>query len=174
MFFDDWKSLLRIVIVGILAYVSLIVMLRISGKRTLSKFNAFDLIVTIALGSTLATVLLSKDIALLEGLVAFAVLIGLQFIAAWLCARSETAGGYLKSEPQLLVCHGKLLRTTMRRERITEAEILAAMRSRGIASLAEVAAVILETDGTVSVIPSGFEGQPTALEQVSGFDQQRT
>jgi uncharacterized membrane protein YcaP (DUF421 family) len=50
----------------------------VSGKRTLSKLDAFDLIVTVALGSTLATVLLSRDVALAEGIVAFALLVGLQ------------------------------------------------------------------------------------------------
>lgn len=67
MLFSGWENLLRTLVVGVLAYVSLVVFLRISGKRTLSKMNAFDLIVTVALGSTLATVLLSKDVALAEG-----------------------------------------------------------------------------------------------------------
>ena len=84
MFFHDWASLGRIVLVGGLTYVALVLLLRISGKRTLSKMNAFDLVVTIAIGSTLATVLLSRDVALAEGVVAFAVLIGFQFVITWL------------------------------------------------------------------------------------------
>ncbi|WP_231362619.1 hypothetical protein [Thioalkalivibrio sp. ALMg9] len=67
MFFGGWDGLLRTLVVGVLAYVALIVFLRLSGKRTLSKMNAFDLVVTVALGSTLATVLLAKDVALAEG-----------------------------------------------------------------------------------------------------------
>ncbi len=65
-FFNGWESLARILVMGLLAYATLIVFLRMSGNRTLSKMNAFDLIVTVALGSTLATVLLSKDIALAD------------------------------------------------------------------------------------------------------------
>ncbi len=75
-------GLLRILIVGPLAYILLIVILRTSGKRTLSKLNAFDFVVTVALGSTLATVLLSKDVPLIEGVLAFAVLAILQFETA--------------------------------------------------------------------------------------------
>jgi uncharacterized membrane protein YcaP (DUF421 family) len=56
MFFSGWDSLLRTLVVGLLAYVVLVVFLRLSGKRTLSKLNAVDLVVTVALGSTLATV----------------------------------------------------------------------------------------------------------------------
>jgi uncharacterized membrane protein YcaP (DUF421 family) len=88
MFFDTWWGLARIIVVGVLAYAALVLLLRVSGKRTLSKMNAFDLIVTVALGSTLATVLLSKDVSLAEGALAFALLIGLQFTVTWLSVRS--------------------------------------------------------------------------------------
>ena len=60
MLFDSWAGLGRVVLIGTLAYGALVLLLRISGKRTLSKLNAFDLVVTVALGSTLATVLLSN------------------------------------------------------------------------------------------------------------------
>ena len=55
MFFDSWAGLGRVLVVGVLAYSALVLLLRISGKRTLTKMNAFDLVVTVALGSTLAT-----------------------------------------------------------------------------------------------------------------------
>ena len=61
------SDLWRIVIIGALIYPALIAILRLSGKRTLAKLNAFDLTVTVALGSTLATIPLSRDVALLEG-----------------------------------------------------------------------------------------------------------
>lgn len=67
MFFDSWDGLLWVVVVGVLAYAVLILLLRVSGKCTLSKMHAFDLVVTVALGSTLATVLLSESVALAEG-----------------------------------------------------------------------------------------------------------
>ena len=72
MLFESWAGLGRVLIVGTLAYAALVLLLRISGKRTLTKLNAFDLIVTVALGSTLATVLLSSSVALAEGVVALA------------------------------------------------------------------------------------------------------
>jgi uncharacterized membrane protein YcaP (DUF421 family) len=67
MFFSGWESLFRTLVVGVLAYVALVAFLRLSGNRTLSKMNAFDLVVTVSLGSTLATVLLTRDIALADG-----------------------------------------------------------------------------------------------------------
>ncbi len=79
MLFDTWAGLGRILLVGPLAYGALMVLLRVSGKRTLTKLNAFDLVITVALGSTLATIVLSKDVALAEGVLALGLLAGLQF-----------------------------------------------------------------------------------------------
>ncbi len=110
LFFESWTSVLRTVLIGVLAYGGLIVLLRASGKRTLSKMNAFDLIVTVALGSTLATVLLSKDVALTDSLVAFALLIFLQFAITWLSVRSKSFSQLIKAKPTLLVYQGQFLR----------------------------------------------------------------
>ena len=168
IFFNNWFELLRVLIVGVLAYASLVAFLRVSGKRTLAKMNAFDLVVTVALGSTLATILLSKDVALAEGLVALALLIGLQFIIAWLSRRSRRVETLVKSEPALLLHQGRFLPLAMRHERVTESEVQAAIRSEGIARVEEVAAVVLETDGTFSVIKSGPSPWPSVLKGVAG------
>jgi uncharacterized membrane protein YcaP (DUF421 family) len=84
----------------------LVLLLRVSGKRTLTKMNAFDLVVTVALGSTLATVLLTKSVALAEGLTAFMLLIFLQFVLTWLSVRSRAVSRLVKSEPTLLAYQG--------------------------------------------------------------------
>jgi uncharacterized membrane protein YcaP (DUF421 family) len=152
MFFDSWAGLLRVVVVGSLAYVILVLLLRVTGKRTLSKMNAFDLVVTVALGSTLATVLLSKDVALVEGVVAFVLLVLLQYAITWLSVRSDRVRTLIKAEPCLLLRDGRFLPEAMRRERVTEDEVQAAARAQGIGSLQAVAAVVLEADGSFSVI----------------------
>jgi uncharacterized membrane protein YcaP (DUF421 family) len=134
-----------------MAYVALVAMLRISGARTLSKLNAFDLVVTVALGSTLATVLLNADVSVTEGVLGLGVLIVLQYLVSWSSRRSRRVEGLVKSEPVLLYRSG-FLADAMRRARITEDEVRQAARSSGKASLDEVAAVVLETDGTLSVL----------------------
>lgn len=109
IFFDSWQGVLRTIILGACAYVAIVVLLRISGKRTLAKMNAFDLVVTVALGSSLATILLSKDTALAEGIAALATLIVLQAIVALANTRSRTLERIVKSEPVLLMHRGKVL-----------------------------------------------------------------
>jgi uncharacterized membrane protein YcaP (DUF421 family) len=169
MFFDSWPGLGRVALVGILAYAALVAMLRISGNRTLSKMNAFDLIVTVALGSTLATIVLSKEVALAEGIVAFGLLIGLQFAITWLSVRSSFVGYLVKAEPRLLVYQGAVLPDQLRRARVVEAEVLAAAREQGIASLSEVEALVLETDGTFAVVRSPDPGMTAdTLRNLSG------
>lgn len=168
MFFDGWMPLVRIAVLGTLAYVALILLLRMTGKRTLSKLNAFDLIVTVALGSTLATILLSRDVTLSEGVVALSLLIALQWVITWMSVRSERIASAVKAEPSLLFLRGRFLPDAMKRERLTEAEIRAAVRAQGMADMGEVTAVILETDGSLSVI-SGANADPwTALANVTG------
>jgi uncharacterized membrane protein YcaP (DUF421 family) len=152
MFFDGWFPIVRVLVVGTLAYAGLIVVLRLTGKRTLSKMNAFDLIVTVALGSTLATVLLSSRVALLTGLAALALLAALQFIVAWASVRSRRVERLVKAEPRLLFHDGAFLHSAMKDERVTHGEILQALRNQGVGSVDEVAAVVLETDGTLTVI----------------------
>ncbi len=151
--FGGWDGLVRVVVVGILAYCSLVCLLRISGNRTLSQLNAFDLVVTVALGSTLATILLSKDVALVEGVTAFFLLVALQFAITWSSVRVPLVSRLVKSEPKLLVYRGELLADHLRQSRVTPAEVLAAVRKQGIPRIADIEAVVLETDGTITVLP---------------------
>ena len=162
LFFSGWSGLWRTAVLGVLSYLFLILFLRISGKRTLSKMNAFDLIVTVALGSTLATILLNKQIALAEGLLALSLLIALQFCVTWVAVRSSRLESLMKNEPALLVHLGDLLPRAMRRERVTESEIRAALRGRGFADLEPRVSVVLETDGTFSVVtqPEAARDEP--------------
>lgn len=173
IFFNNWATLGRTVLVGGLAYVALVLMLRISGKRTLSKMNSFDLIVTVALGSTLATVLLTKDVALAEGLTAFGLLIVMQFAVTWFSVRTKIVRRLVRSEPHLLLYRGQLLHDAMRAERVTESEVLQAIRSQGMLNLDDVEAVVLETDGTFSVIQRTNPAGPTSLAEVRGNDSRR-
>jgi uncharacterized membrane protein YcaP (DUF421 family) len=131
LFFSDWTDLFRVVAVGTLAYVALVVFVRISGKRTLTNLNAFNLIITVALGSTLSAVLLNKAISLAEGLVAFGLLILLQYSITWLSVRWRPLEKIVKSEPTLLLHRGEFLELTMKKQRITSTEPLSAIRSSG-------------------------------------------
>lgn len=170
MFLGSWEDLWRVLAVGVPAYVLLVVLLVGSGKRTLSKMNAFDLVVTVALGSTLSSVLLSKDVSLAEGVLALALLIVLQLIITWLSVRSARIRHLVKAQPSLLYHRGEFLWGAMKRERVNAEEVRQAMREHGKASLDDVEAVVLETDGSLSVLGRAERGSESALANVQRPD----
>lgn len=152
MFIQSWSGIVRTVLVGSLAYATLVVFLRISGKRTLAKLNAFDLVVTVALGSTLSAIILQESISLAEGATALALLIFLQFVVTFWSVRSARFANAIRSEPALLARKGQFCSDAMKRERITEDEALSAVRAAGGKDITQVESLILESDGTLSVV----------------------
>jgi len=157
MFFSGFEGIGRTLVVGLSAYVLLVLVLRLTGKRTLSKMNAFDFVVTVALGSTLATILLSKDVALAEGVSAFLLLAGAQYAVTWTSLHSARFRGWIKAEPRALLRNGEILPAALRAERVTPDEVEAAIRAAGYPDQAAIALVMLETDGSMSVVPQGRE-----------------
>src|SRR5690625_2567862 len=172
MYFDDGHALLQTFIVGSLAYIALVVMLRLFGKRTLAKWNAFDLVVTVAFGSVLATTLLSTETALVQGILAMGLLVGLQWCITWLSVRSVTVQKWVKSQPRLLLLEGEFQEDALHQERVTESEVRAALRAQGITAIEDVEAVVLETDGTFSVMKERGSSA-SALEDVRGYPAPR-
>jgi uncharacterized membrane protein YcaP (DUF421 family) len=154
LFVIEPSALLRTVVIGVLAYVVLLVFLRVSGKRTLSKMNAFDFVVTVALGSTLAAVFTQPDVSLTQGVVALSLLVALQFVNTFLAVRWPGYQRLLKAQPTLVFFRGKPLDDAMRRQRLTLDEVLEAIRQQGHAQPGEIDAVVLETEGSLSVLKS--------------------
>lgn len=165
IFFDTWDSLIRTAVIGLFSYVGLVVMLRVSGSRTLSQLNAFDLIVTVALGSTLATVLLNKNVALADGLLAMGLLILCQYAVSRTSIHFEAIRAVIKTEPRMLFYKGEYIMEALKDCRITKEEIIQVVRSEGIGDLSEVDAVVLETNGKFSVTKTAGRSN-TALQNV--------
>jgi uncharacterized membrane protein YcaP (DUF421 family) len=155
LFFESWYSIGRTVTLSIIGFAALIVLLRVSGKRTLSKLNVFDFVFVVAVGSVFAATIISKDVTLTEGLSALITLVGFQVILAKIAARSVRAERIINGDPALLLSKGEFIQRALRKERITEEEVRAAIRAKGINRVEDVDAVILENDGTLSVAWEG-------------------
>ncbi len=168
MFYDNAAGLLRVLVIAPAAYLWLILVVRITGKRTLTQLNAFDFIVTVALGSVLASVILTKSVALAEGASALALLAVLQFLAAWAAVRVGWVRRGLTSEPTLLVRDGRLLPEALTGERISRAGLHQAVRNSGFGGLDQIAAVVLETNGKLSVIGRSQVGDGSVILDVRG------
>ena len=168
--FKSWSSLGKTLLLAVLIYPLLIVVLRAGGKRTLSKMNAFDFIVTVAIGSLLASTILSTA-SLAEGVGAITALVGFQTLITWLSVRSDRFEALIKSQPTLVFHDGQYIERAMRSQRVTREEIRNAIRTSSAASVEDTAAVILESDGSFSVLPTVERGKAEALAGVDGAGQ---
>mgnify|MGYP001554028182 CR=1 FL=1 len=162
MWFDSWTDIARVLLVGAAAYVFLIAALRLSGKRTLAKLNAFDLVVTVAVGSTLSTILLNADVSFAEGAFALALLAAMQCLVAKI-ARQPIGRAVVTARPKVLLTNGTFLHDALRSERVGVEDVRQAVRASGHGDLAAIAAVVLESDGSMSVIGVERMGDGSAL-----------
>jgi uncharacterized membrane protein YcaP (DUF421 family) len=160
---DIWRAFF----IGIIGYVTLVFLLRLSGKRTLSKMDPFDFVITTALGTTLAHSMIDKHIPLVTTISAFILLIGLQFVTSYLETHSKGLRSAVKGAPTLLYYEGQYLRHAMNSEHVPEMELLAAVREKGISDMKEVKAIVLESSSEFSVIKYGESGLRSSLEDVS-------
>ena len=169
LFLDGFTDILRIAVAAPVLYVAAILFIRLTGKRSISKMNSFDWIVTVALGSILASGAMLDDVTILETLWAMALLFLLQWLLTKTVARWKLIRRVVKASPRLLYYDGDWCDAALDRERITREEVLSAARQRGFARLEEVLAVILETEGELSVVdkkPSAVQATPTACRGV--------
>lgn len=166
--FDGWEPVGRIIVVGVGGYVALVVLLRASGKRTLAQMNSFDFIVTVAIGASFGRVLTARTVPLLEAVVAFALLISLQYVVTKLQLRFTRFADAVTSQPTLVAYRGRVLRDALRRQRFTESELLGAVRKHGYGSLMDVHSVVVESDGKLAVIGVDRVGDAEALPTPQG------
>lgn len=166
MWFDSWSAVLRIALVGAMSYVTLVLLLRIGGKRVLAKLNAFDLVVTVALGSILASAVMSKDTSFVDTLTGMVLLIGAQWVVSRLTTSLPGGRRFVNAEPTLVLEDGAFNESALSRSRLTRGEVMQAVRSSGRGGLDGIAAVVLEPDGSLSVIPRSAVDDARALDDV--------
>lgn len=166
MIFDGWDGVVRSAVLAAAGYIALLVMLRLSRKRTLAQMNAYDFLYVVIAGEMLAISVLDHEVSLAEGLAAIAVLMFIQVLISWLTARSAKAERFVNGEPSLLLLRGSFLSEAMKKQRVTEEDVLSAVREAGVADLEHVEAVVLETNGAFSVIHIGKPAQHSTLQDV--------
>ena len=147
-------DVIRIMGSAIIVYILIIVYIRILGKRSTSELNNFDWIVTVSVGSIVASTVILKDISVTEGAIGIFILMILQFIVTKFMYQSESFREVVKSTPQLLLFEGEFIDENMKKERILKPEVYAAIRQSGLKSVKQIYAIVLETNSKMSVIPN--------------------
>ena len=155
--FTPGTSLIAIVIRTILVYAAVLVGLRLSGKREIGQLTVFDLVVLLLLANAVQNAMVGPDTSLTGGLLAAAVLLGLNFIIARLGLRWPKMRRLVEGSPTLLVLHGKVIQEHLRREGIDMETLESALREHGVSDLSQVEMAVLEIDGSISIVPVGAD-----------------
>ena len=137
---------------SVLVFAFLVVALRLGGKRELAQINVLDLAVLLLVSNALQNAMIGNDNSLLGGVLGASVLFAANFAFVHLTYRSARARRVLEGEPRVLLEHGRVIERALRREAITQAELLSVVRERGFTSFSEVDLVALETNGHISVM----------------------
>ena len=142
------EKILRPVIV----YFFLVVMLRLSGKRELVQLNPFDLVVLLTLSNTVQNAIIGDDNSVSGGLLGATSLLAVNFLVVRFLYKHKDLEQIVEGKADVLIEGGKLRPEHLRKELITTAQLEAAARKQGFASLGEVDQCILEPGGTLSFI----------------------
>lgn len=132
-------------------YVFLLIAFRVLGRRELARLTNFDLVVVLVVANVLQNAMIGDDTSLTGGLIGAATVLGLNALVAAVVYASRNVERIVDGDPAVIVADGRLVRSTLRRELITENEVLAAMRNAGIQELADVRLAILESTGEINV-----------------------
>ena len=167
MFFRSWESLLRVAVSAAVVYILVIAALRLIGARALAKMSAYDLIVSIALGSLVAAIPLSTTLTVSDGVTAILTFLGLQELTRFLQARYRAVHHFVRERPHLVVWDGQFIEDRLKEIDTSHDEVCAAIRQAGFLSVQQVQAVVLENDGAWSVMQ---REQSPDLSALDGLD----
>jgi len=168
-FLTEPTTLIWVTVSAVAFSAAVLVAVRLLGLRSFSKMSSYDFVMTVAVGSLMASTLAAETPSLGQGLVGLAALFLLQFLVARVRVASGTMKSWLDNEPLLLMQDGGMLSENMRAAKVTEEDLIAKLREANVLDPEEVRAVVLETTGDVSVLhgpPGGSDLHPLLLRGV--------
>lgn len=158
-----------VVLSAVAVYLALVLALRVFGARLISGLSTFDTVVAIMLGAVAGRVIIGHPPTLAAGLIGLGTLVLLEVVTG---ALADTARGRhaVASSPRVLLAHGELLPDQLRRGHVAPADLAAALRRAGMSSPRQAACVVLESNGTLSVLRAGEPIDPALLDGVRGAE----
>ncbi len=150
---DIGSSLPEVVLRTAIVYLFLVVAIRVSGKREVGQLSVLELVVILVISDAVQNSMVGENTTLWGGLVAVLTLLALDFAIKAIARRSERFSHVVEGEPRLLVRDGRLLTKALKEEGLEAEEVRAAVRGHGLARIEDVRLAVLETDGSISVIP---------------------
>jgi uncharacterized membrane protein YcaP (DUF421 family) len=155
---DVGSSLPEIIIRTGVIYLFLVLVLRVTGKREVGQMSVLELVVILIISDAVQNSMVGENTTLWGGMVAVLTLLALDFGLKWAVDRYRSLRHIVEGEPRLLVRDGRLLDKALREEGVNAEEVRRAVRGQGLARVEDVRLAVLETDGTISVIPKDAPG----------------
>ena len=143
-----WEFVLRAVVV----YGVVLVLVRLSGKRTVGQFTPFDLLLVVLLGNAVQNSLIGEDVSLLGGLILAGTLLALNWGVGYVTARYPRADRFVEGEPVVLACDGRVYWQVLRRQNVSRADFETAKRKAECDDDAQIGIAVLETSGAITII----------------------
>jgi uncharacterized membrane protein YcaP (DUF421 family) len=138
---------------AVAVYVFLLLAIRIFGRRELGQLTAFDIIVLLTLSNILQNSMIGNDNSVTGGMIGAGVLLSANLLLAFVVSRRPSVERVVEGEPKILIHDGKIQLHAVRREMLTEQDLLAAVHREGVESFEDVHLAISEPNGMISVIP---------------------
>jgi uncharacterized membrane protein YcaP (DUF421 family) len=167
-FLDSGAALAQAVLTVVAVYVAVVLYTRIAGLRSFSKMTTVDFVMTVAVGSLVASTALSSDPPLLRGAVVLAALFAIQASLVWARRRSKVVRRIVENTPALLMREGQFLPDALRRHRVAREDVIAKLREANVLRLEDVRAVVLEVTGDISVLHGDGPVDDVLFEEVRG------
>ncbi|MDZ4798222.1 MAG: DUF421 domain-containing protein [Bryobacteraceae bacterium] len=160
LFAIDWHntfaftmSPVELMIRGTLTYLALFAMMRFVLKREGGNVGLADLLMTVMVADAAQNAMAAEYKSVTDGLVLVGTIVFWNYALDWLTFRFEGFRKLLEPAPLKLVVNGEMLRRNMRKELVSEGDIMSHARESGIESLQDIAAAYMESDGKISIIP---------------------
>ncbi len=169
-FYETPSGLLFAAISAVVLYVILVFLARLVGLRSFSKMASVDFPITIAMGSLLAGVIISKDPPLLQGATALVALFALQWVVSWLRLHVKPIRSITTNQPVLLMVGSTVLEDNLKQTMITHDDLRSKLREANVLNTDQIRAVVLETTGDIAVLHSDREDEPMDLDLLSDVD----
>ena len=154
---NGWSIVARTLIV----YVALLVVLRLAGKRELGQMTPFDLVVILLVANAVQNAMVGSDNSVTGGLIAAGALIGANYVIAFARERIPVLKRGVEGSPTLLISDGEFVADHLKKEGLDEDEVLMAIREHGVAEVKDVRMAVLETDGSISIVPADVQALRT-------------
>jgi len=145
------SGFLAIIITAIGIYIVLVILTRISGKRSFSKMSSFDFAMTVAIGSVMATVIITKAVSLQHGIIGLISIYAIQMIVAF-ARQNSNIRKIIDNKPTLLMKNEEIFEDNLKKCNVTISDLKAKLREANVIQLSEVKAVVFESTGDISVL----------------------